>query len=258
VILAGLELARRLEAAEVFTGMACAEAQPGAAMLEVAGGVAIFAGAGSPLTRAVGLGMRGAVSAADCDRMEEFFAAHGCPSSVEICPLADPSVVEQLSARGYRLTEFNNVLVRPLAGLPVQPAAADVRLAGPDEGPLWAATAARGFLEKDTFGEEELEVGRTIFRIRRARCYLARAGGQAAAVAALVIHGGLATLFADSTAINFRGRGLQGALIRQRLSVAGEEGCDLATAATLPGSPSQRNYERCGFQVVYTRVVLMR
>ena len=34
------------------------------------------------------------------------------------------------------------------------------------------------------------------------------------------------------------------------------QGCDLATASTLPGSGSQRNYERLGFEVVYTRVTL--
>jgi hypothetical protein len=31
----------------------------------------------------------------------------------------------------------------------------------------------------------------------------------------------------------------------------------LATASTLPGSGSQRNYERMGFEVVYTRMTLV-
>jgi hypothetical protein len=30
----------------------------------------------------------------------------------------------------------------------------------------------------------------------------------------------------------------------------------LATAGTQPGSASQRNYERMGFEVVYTRITL--
>ena len=45
-------------------------------------------------------------------------------------------------------------------------------------------------------------------------------------------------------------------LIAARLNEAVARGCDLATAATLPGSGSQRNYERCGFEVVYTKVTL--
>jgi GNAT superfamily N-acetyltransferase len=58
--------------------------------------------------------------------------------------------------------------------------------------------------------------------------------------------------------LGFRGAGLQGALIRERLRAAVEEGCDLATASTLPGSVSQRNYERNGFQVAYTKAILVR
>jgi hypothetical protein len=34
------------------------------------------------------------------------------------------------------------------------------------------------------------------------------------------------------------------------------ESCDLAMASTQPGSVSQRNYERAGFQVVYTKVTM--
>ena len=67
---------------------------------------------------------------------------------------------------------------------------------------------------------------------------------------------GLAILFADGTLPGARRQGLQSALIRARLHDAAARGCDLATASTLPGSLSQRNYERCGFQVVYTRAIL--
>ena len=45
-------------------------------------------------------------------------------------------------------------------------------------------------------------------------------------------------------------------LIAARVNEALAQGCDLATASTLPGSGSQRNYERMGFEVVYTRVTL--
>jgi len=68
---ASMELARRLDAAEALDGVACAEAQRrinpavGAEVLELGGGFAIFVGVESPLTHALGLGMRGAVSAED-------------------------------------------------------------------------------------------------------------------------------------------------------------------------------------------------
>jgi len=262
MIHAGLQLARRLEAAEALTGAECVEAQRrlqpalGAAVLEVAGGVAIFAGEGSPLTHAVGLGMRGPVSAAEMDRMEDFYRERGAAISVEFCPLADPSLIELLSERGYRVTEFNNMLVRSLAGAEFA-AAETVRLAGADEEELWARTVGRGFLEKDDLTPEEMEVGRAVWHLRGSRCYLVFSGERAAGGGAMAVNGGLATLFADSTMMGFRGGGLQSALIRERLRAAAGEGCDLATASTLAGSVSQRNYERAGFQVAYTKATLI-
>jgi hypothetical protein len=68
----------------------------------------------------------------------------------------------------------------------------------------------------------------------------------------------LATLFADSTIAEFRRAGLHRELIAARLNDAAAQGCDLATSSTLPGSGSQRNYERLGFQVAYTKLTMVR
>jgi GNAT superfamily N-acetyltransferase len=261
---AGLELARRVEAAEALNGVACAEAHRhlhpgmGAEVLEVGGGCAIFVGVESPLTHAVGLGMRGEVRPDELDRMEEFYRARGAAVSVELCPLADASLVELLGDRGYGVTEFNNVLVRPMPGGEFAPADQTVRLCSADEEDVWARTVGSGFLEKDELSPEEIEVGSAIWHMPGSRCYLALAGGRGAAAAAMAVRGGLATLFADGTVPAFRGAGLQGALIRERLRLAVAEGCDLATASTLAGSVSQRNYERNGFQVAYTKATLVR
>jgi GNAT superfamily N-acetyltransferase len=260
---AGIALARRLEEADARNGVACAEAHlrlnpdVGAAVLEVAGGFAIFVGVESPLTHAAGLGMRGEVRADEIDRVEEFYRTRGAAVNVELCPLADASLVELLADRGYGVTEFNNVLVRPLAGTELAPAET-VRLACAGEGHLWALTVGCGFLEKDDLTPEEIGVGSAIWHMQGSRCYLAFSGARAAAAAAMTINGGLATLFADGTLTAFRGAGLQGALIRERLRAAVAEGCDVATASTLPGSVSQRNYERHGFRVAYTKAILAR
>lgn len=267
MIHAGVQLARRLEAADALNGVACAEASQrlnpglGAAVMETAGGFAVFVGVDSPLTHAVGIGMRGTVRAGEIDRIEEFYGARNAPVSVDVCPLADASLVELLGARGYRVTEFNNVLVRTLPGAEIGPAEGSVRKAvadGAAEEQIWTLTVGRGFLEKDDLTPEELDVGRTIWHMSGARCYLAGSGGRPAAAAAMSMNGGLATLFADGTVPGFRGAGLQGALIRERLRAAAAEGCDLATAATMPGSVSQRNYERNGFRVAYTKAILVR
>ena len=56
----------------------------------------------------------------------------------------------------------------------------------------------------------------------------------------------------------YRRASLQAKLIQERLSRAAQAGCDMATADTEPGSASQRNYEKLGFRVAYTRVTLIK
>ena len=44
----------------------------------------------------------------------------------------------------------------------------------------------------------------------------------------------------------------------QRLAMARDAGCDLAATNTLPGTASQRNAERAGFRVAYTKAVVAK
>jgi hypothetical protein len=247
-------LARRIEAAEAENARGCVPA--GSAVLEVAGGCAIFSGADSPLTQAVGLGLNGPVSGAEIGRVEAFFRDRGAVPSIDLSPLADPGFLAALAGRGYIVSEFNNVMARRLAGLEIV-LTARVRRALSGERELWSHTVGRGFFEQTELTDEEMEVGRAVFDMPGAFCYLAATeSGEPAGGGALTVRTGLATLFADSTIPAFRRRGLHRELTSARLNEALAQGCDLATASTAPGSASQRNYERLGFEVAYTKVVL--
>lgn len=265
MLFADAALACRLEAAEAANARGCTAMYPEASSLEVAGGCAVFAGADSPLTNAVGIGLKGRVSEADLDAMEAFFQSRGAPVIVDLCPLADAGLLEALSRRGYHATDFNTVLVKRLAGVEIA-LTPRVRRALPDEGDLWSYTVGRGFFEQTHVTTEEMNVGRAIFAMPGVMCYLASIElgqaaaecGDAAAGGASAIHDGLATLFADSTIAGFRRQGLHRELIVARLNDAVAQRCDLATASTQPGAISQRNYERMGFEVVYTKITLMK
>jgi GNAT superfamily N-acetyltransferase len=254
---ADLQLARRIEAAEAVNARECNV--PGGATLEIGGGLAVFAGAESPLTHAVGIGLHGPVSAAQIEQLEQFFRSRGAwRTAIDLCPLADPSVAEALGDRGYRAAEFNNVLVKPLNSFSASPTPT-VRRALETECELWSRTVGQGFFEQEDLTEEEMDVGRAIFSMPGSFCYFATANEEeTAGCGALSIHSGLATLFADSVVGRYRRRGLHQALISARLSEAHSLGCDLAAASTAPGSTSQRNFEGMGFQVVYTKVMLVR
>jgi GNAT superfamily N-acetyltransferase len=249
-------LARRLEAAEAANAKGCTAWPPGSAVLDVGGGCAIFVGAGSPLSQAVGIGLNGPVGAPDLDQLAEFFHSRGAPVSIDLCPLADPGLLPALGTRGYRPTEFSNVLVKRLAAAEIV-LTPRVRRALAGERDLWSHTVGSGFFDQHELTGEEMDVGRAIFGMPGAMCWLAVAEtGEPAGGGALAVRDGLATLFADSTIPLFRRGGLHYELIAARLNEAMARGCDLATAGTQPGSASQRNYERMGFEVVYTRITL--
>ncbi len=122
---------------------------------------------------------------------------------------------------------------------------------------LWGSTVARGFAEREEDVEPGLEIAAPTIQNPRVRCFLARVDGQPAGGGALIVRDGLATLFSASTLPAFRHQGVHTALLHARLQCAVQEST-LATVTTTPGADSQRNVERAGFRVAYTRLRLIR
>jgi N-acetylglutamate synthase-like GNAT family acetyltransferase len=88
--------------------------------------------------------------------------------------------------------------------------------------------------------------------------YIARLDGEAAGEAALHVDDGVALLAGSGTVPHLRGRGVQKALVARRLDDARSAGCDLAVVVTSPGTRSQENVMRRGFELLYTRAILLR
>jgi GNAT superfamily N-acetyltransferase len=264
--LLSLELAREIELAEAGAAVACAERLAAAqgngagAVASVAGGYAVYCGANSPVTQAVGLGLDGVVSKEEFDRLEEFYFSRQEPVRVETCPMADGSLIEQYRERGYHVSEFSNVMVRPVekaaaAGLP---AGIEIQKAADGEIDLWTLTVAQGFAEHFPVTQELLSVMRLFADGKNTECYFARVEGKIAGGATLALRGRIAGLFGASTLPQFRNRGVQTALLHARMQRAAEQGCELAMSLALPGSASQRNITRQGFRTLYTRVKFER
>jgi GNAT superfamily N-acetyltransferase len=258
--LADLALARRLERAEALANVAFVEARrqvdpaSGAAWLSVAGTYAMFDGVGSPLTQTFGLGIFDEVGQPELEQLERFFDTRQATAMHEVSPYLPGPTLARLTDRGYRPIEHSTVLVRPAA----QPAAPspDIRAREirPDEGELWSRTAAEGWssdsAELAAFTEG---LGPVLTRASGTHCFLAEAGGRPVAAAALSIHGDVALLAGASTLPKERGKGAQRALLEARLRYAATHGAALAMIVAQPGSGSQRNAEREGFRVAYTR-----
>jgi GNAT superfamily N-acetyltransferase len=264
-LLLGQSLAREIELAEAQAAVACVEKlkelkpEASGAVEPIAGGYAIYCGANSPVTQAVGLGLSGYVSAEEFDRLERFYFSREEPVRVETCPLADPSLFEQYNQRGYRVTEFSNVMARDvIKQRSIKANGIEVRRASRDELELWTLTVAQGFSENLPVNQEILDVMSMFAMAKDTECYLARIEGRVVGGATLALRGKIAGLFGASTLPEFRKRGVQTALLRARLERAEQVGCELAVSLALPGSISQRNITRQGFQTLYTRVKFER
>jgi len=264
---ADLTLARRLERAEGHNNARSVEARArlfperGACWIEVAGALAMFDGPSSPITQTFGLGLSQMPTADDMARIEAFYHERGAPVYHEVSPIADAALLAQLVERGYHPIEFTSVLYRSIAGAGPFSASRSVRLQTdvrirliePGEEELYARISAAGWRE---FGFDDfmLEMGLVYANTEGLRLFVAELDGEAIATGALSLCEGVAHLAGASTIPEGRRRGAQLALLEARLQYAASHGCDLALMGAQPGSGSQRNAERHGFRIAYTRV----
>jgi GNAT superfamily N-acetyltransferase len=267
-------LAARIERADADLMARAAEAahrrNPGAGgfAIPIAGGVATFAEPDSPFNKIAGLGFAGVPSATALDEVERAFAAVGAAVQVELAHLADPALGALLSARGYRLASFENVLGLSLAGLPerVTPAGVEVRRSSDDELEAWIDVVAEGVAHPDVQGVPSHEEFPRDVVVRAERDfaaagvsrYVALRDGAFAGGASMHIAEGIAQLTGAATAPAHRRRGVQTALLAARLADAAAAGCEVAVVTTQPASKSQQNVQRRGLHLLYTRAVLLR
>lgn len=275
LIFASTDLAARIESAECDLLLASARSggmeTDAPLVLEVGSGVAIYAGEESPLNKVAGVGFDGPLHPEVLEAVETMYAEAGVPVQVELATLAHASIAPLLTARGYRVVGFENVMgtelptrLEPAPDVPdlsVEPLMGSTR-----EFEDWLDVLVSGFSAPDDQGvpsHESFEVDairRVLGQQARAngmRCYLARRAGDVAGGASMRIGQGVAHLCGAATRVEHRRRGVQRALLHRRLVDAAESGCDLAVVTTLPGSTSQKNVQSSGFELLYARVILL-
>jgi len=274
MLFASTELAARIERAEARlmgdAARAAMRRRQGAGCFElpVGGGVATFTAPGSPLNKVAGAGFAGPLDPAELDAVERAFAERGVPVQIELSCLADPKIGTLLTRRGYALLNFENVLGRPLPVEPQpRPGGIEIEECGDGERAAWLDLVVTGFASPDvqgvpsheSFPRDELE--RVMDDMAEAQgfvCYLARRDGALAGGASQRIFDGVAQLCGAATLPEHRRHGVQSALLQARLEIASRAGCDIAVVTTQPGSKSQENVQKRGFELLYTRAILVR
>ncbi|MBO2453432.1 GNAT family N-acetyltransferase [Actinomadura barringtoniae] len=268
----GVDLAERIERVEkqlITTGSEAAHRRgTGGFARPISGGMASFAEKDSPLNKVVGLGFGGVPTADELDEVEQAFAACGSPVQIELPHLADPAIGALLTERGYRLVSFENVLGRALGGQPSRtvPPGIEIRPSGDGEFEPWLDVVAAGFAQPDIEGVPSHEefpreviaaAVRDLASAAGVTRYIAELNGVVAGGASMRLAEGVAQLTGAATAPEHRRRGVQSALLSVRLADAAAAGCDIAVVTTQPGSRSQQNVQRLGFDLLYTRAVLL-
>lgn len=233
-----------------------------------AGGVMARASPGSWSNAVFGAGMSGPVTVAEVDAMIDFYTASAIEPRVELCPYADLSLTRALSARGFVISNFENVLFYPLEGPPIPPSRwppppglriRRIDQADDAEVTRHATVAMLGFHPPGTvIPGPLLEVSKRCARLPRVAAVLAEIDGEVVGAGSVEHLGEISALFGATVLPHARNRGVQRAMIEWRMNFAREHGCRWATIGTRPGHITERNVRRLGFQIAYTKIILVR
>ena len=255
-----LALSRRLERAE---GHACGQhaaargrlaPEVGAAWMEHAGAYAAFDGRDSPITQSFGLGLLEPLTPSVLEAFEHFFESRGARVEHEMSPFAGVDALDLLCARGYRPIEISSVLCRHVSAVAADPPTnVRVRVIDSSEGDIWTDVCVRGWSHLPELREILHDLGTITLAREATLCFLAEIDGTPAAAAILALHDGIALFGGSTTVPELRRRGAHTALLHARMRHAHAYGCELAMMVAPPGSDSQRNAERTGFRLAYTR-----
>jgi len=261
-------LARRLESCEempqVYYAREFKKSRPevGAAEEEICGGHMVFAGLGSPIGRATAIGLDRSLTADDLDRVEHFYRQHKAPSQIDLTPLHGPEVFELFKERGYAIAELNNVLYRRLdkgEEFPDPPEGCEIRRSPPQEAEITGAIVESAFFP-DGAPEAFRGLIHPLYQMENALAFVATVDGKpvACGTGLIILEHKVFALCGAGTLAGFRGRGLQTALLQTRIKAARDAGCEYAVVVTQGGTVSQRNAERLGLRVAYSKVTVIK
>ncbi|HEU4727832.1 MAG TPA: GNAT family N-acetyltransferase [Kofleriaceae bacterium] len=254
-------LARRLERTEGSVGASFTRVhhrlatEIGATACDFDGTWAVFDGPTSPMTQTFGLGVFTPTTADSLAPIEAFFETRGAAPTHEVSPLGGLTTCALLVERGYRPIELSTVLVQGTDGRIAAPSSPTLRVRAiePADHRAWIETSVIGWSDDPAISPIVERLAEIATANPAMIHYIVEREGAPIATASMGTHQGVALLAGASTIPSGRGLGAQAMLLATRLADARQRGCEIAMMVTEPGSTSQRNAERRGFRVAYTR-----
>jgi len=220
-------------------------------------GALVSWGAGRYVNRAIGASLD-ALAEDELDELEAFFDSRGVPPSIEVLSWASPDLIGRLVARRFVPIRFNDLLVIDPSRAVGAQESIDIRLVDDADGARWSDAFVDGF--STTPEEERLnrELTTVVRLVPRSVHLLAEIDGAVAGCGSLYPQGPVGWIGGGATRPEFRQRGVQAALLHERLAYARQVGCTVAAATAVAGSQSSRNMQRQGFTLCATILVMTR
>lgn len=224
---------------------------------QIGSGLAIYGGRYTHLTQGLAYGHR--IDRPAVRNTTEFFQDLSERATVRLASLWTDTITCFESA-GYQPVSDALVMVREVTrklSPGYQESTVFVSPGGEQADTTWIESSTQGFCDRDEISSCELQIGAALALNPDAVLFSAcSAEGEICATSSLTVWNGVGVLFGDSTRRDWRGLGLQSAMIAARLQHAAALGCDLAVAEVTERSGSARNYERAGFRPLYRRITL--
>jgi GNAT superfamily N-acetyltransferase len=125
-----------------------------------------------------------------------------------------------------------------------------IRVSGPEERELYLDLFQQAFAGREECASEYRAFQWSEDALPGGVRYIAEIDGQPVGMASMPIVAGIGFFGTGGVLPQYRGRGVQMALIRRRIADAQDLGCDLVLGGGGLGSPPYRNFERAGLRLV--------
>lgn len=220
---------------------------------------AFFAGPEAYSNRITGFGMQ----PEHLDPAIAFFDERGVDTKLEVSSFAASELLAAVHARGFELRFFTHVLAMPVRNVSRLPPPAGVTIERLDRSDLRAVTEAAEHNDR-CFSPDRPPLPASIALTTKHLLnpandtFVARVEGRLVGVGCSESSEGVTLVFGGAVHPELRGRGIQRALMNVRIALAHERGSELVFVMTGPGTPSERNACRAGFQIVGSRAYFAR
>jgi GNAT superfamily N-acetyltransferase len=215
---------------------------------QLAGGIAAFTETGSPVNHLSAAGLTESITGQGLAKVESFFAEFESGFEAWVARERD---LAPFVARGYRGPTTIRVFGRPAVPVDAIPGTItveQVKSGSTDEAETYGRLAAVAF---GSASPVMIRLFAAFFAVPGISLYRASVDGAVAGVARLVIDGDLAEFGGGATLPEFRGRGVQQAMLRHRINEACAAGCSILVTEAEPETGSARNILRAGFEAAF-------